>query len=232
MADDVIRKKFPNNFGLAWVDLLESDVSEHAKICYVAMTSFGPVSRAGKASIARRMGVKSISTVKAAQAELVKAGWIVKVVEGGGTTPSVWDVFEKPTGALSAPPQGAECPTPGRNAPPKQEDKQETKQRNTTAADAPFLAAFRQRWTKKTGASSWLPEQGYKQALASLRSNGVDLAEFQAAADAYFQLDDPYLEQAGWPLKGLTSWRWNQLKLKRDKGDDPRPGPTPPKLVL
>ena len=136
---------------------------------------------------------------------------------------------------------GATCRTtaapdadpPRRHVPPNESNKREPgNQSRQTSADAPYLASFGIRWTAKTGATKWLPDRGYKQELKRLRENGVLPAEFDDMCFAYFALDDPYLAERGWPLVGLTSWRWNQLKLKRDKGDDPRPGPTPPKLVL
>ncbi len=145
MSDDLIHLRFPDNYGRAWIELLESDLTEHARICYVAMTSFGRESRAGKEAIRRRMGVKSLSTVKAAQAELARTGWIKRLAMGGGLKPTEWDVYNKPhngqlpllgnetpgrtaTGAYSAPGGAAERPTPGREAAPKQEYKHELKQ--------------------------------------------------------------------------------------------------------
>ena len=96
MSEDVIHIHFPENYGRAWVELLESNLSEHARMCYVAMTSFGPESRAGKAAIRRRMKVKSLTTVKRAQAELRTAGWITLKKKGDFKTPNEWDVWPTP----------------------------------------------------------------------------------------------------------------------------------------
>jgi len=63
-------------FGRAWVELLESPLTPSAKLCYVAMTSFGDGCYAGQASIARRMGVTSRDTVIKAQRELEVTGWL------------------------------------------------------------------------------------------------------------------------------------------------------------
>ena len=211
MADDLIRKKFPDNYGRAWVELLESTLSEHARICYVAMTSFGNESRAGKASIARRMGVKSISTVKGAQDELIKAGWISRAQVGGGKTPTVWDVFSAPTGAQYALPRGVERPTPGRNTPPNQEGNHEHK-RDKNAAAIPWLESYRQKWTAKTRRNDYARETGAVKAILELQAQGITLEQFNAKADAYLALeDDSFVAQSNWALLTLLRWRWNQL---------------------
>lgn len=195
MADDIIHLRFPQNYGRAWVELLEGDLSEHARICYVAMTSFGPESRAGKEAIRRRMGVKSLSTVKAAQIELAEAGWIKKTKLGGGLAPNEWDVLSKPnngqlpllgdqtprrtvTGALYAPEGVTERPTPGRVVAPKQEDKHESNKETKTTPVNPakhldekaFWTEAKAVWGKKfEGANlAWPTEaRGFQKTLTA-----------------------------------------------------------------
>jgi len=235
MADELIHIRFPNNYGRAWLELLESELSEHARICYVAMTSFGSESRAGKEAIRRRMGVKSISTVKAAQAELMTNGWISRIKMGGGKTPTEWDVFQKPfdgqlpllgsetprrtaTEALSALPPAVERPTVGRTAAPKQEDKQELKQEKPIGkgkhpAEKAFWDFAQITFKATTGqALSWPRAAGFqKQITEGLTAHGVE--ELTKRWDNY--LADPYAQSRS--LLGffydLDKWITRRTKL-------------------
>lgn len=213
MGEELIHLRFPDNFGRAWLELLESDLSEHARVCYVAMTSFGRESRAGKEAIRRRMGVKSLSTVKAAQAELAEAGWINRRVKGGGQSPNEWDVFQKPfdgqlpllgaqtprqeaTGAHSAPPPAAQRPTPGRTAAPKQEDKHEDKQEKRLHGRHPDQDAFWE-FTQRTFKAvvnqnlSWPRAKGF-QAQITEGLGAFGMAELCKRWDNY--LADPWTQ--------------------------------------
>lgn len=196
-SNDLIYLRFPDNFGRAWIELLESDLSEHARICYVAMTSFGKESRAGKESIRRRMGVKSLSTVKAAQAELIKAGWIKRRVMGGGIKPTEWEVFQRPfDGQLpllgdetpgrnapqlpSAPEISTQRPAPGHEAAPKQEYKHESNQEKLHKGKHPdqdqFWKFAEATFKVSTGqALLWPPAKGFqKQMTDALTTLGVE----------------------------------------------------------
>lgn len=90
-----------SNWAVAPVDLLTGSLSMKARICYVAMRSFGPESRASLSAIAFRMGIGSESTAREAQKELVQAGWISLLEEGkaGGKgnegMPRVWQINDK-----------------------------------------------------------------------------------------------------------------------------------------
>ncbi len=83
-------------FGRCPVGLLESSLSEHARICYAVLTSFGREAFAGREAIRRRMGVRSLTTVKSALRELQGAGWIEKAKDGGGRDSIVWKVYGRP----------------------------------------------------------------------------------------------------------------------------------------
>lgn len=91
MNKQVICWDWSGNYGRAWVSLLEDPrLSEHARMCYVAMTSFGPESRASFSAIMRRMGIRSRNTLRAAQAELVACGWMRLLREATPKEPARW----------------------------------------------------------------------------------------------------------------------------------------------
>ncbi len=230
MAGDEIKKFFPDNFGRAWIELLESDLSEHARMCYVAMTSFGRESRAGKAAIAKRMGVKSLTTVKAAQKELIGAGWIHCATQGGldGKTPNVWHVYGT-AGAYSAPPQGAESPPPGRITPPKQEDKHEDKQEKDTAdavrkakfaAIGAILTTFKKLWEvkyKEPYDEKINPQDG--RAAEAMWKLGITPEQVSVKAPQFLASAETWLVEKRHPFWQLK-YKWNDYSIKPKKEDD------------
>ncbi len=79
------------HFGRAWVDLLESEASPNAKLCYVVMTSFHPSDRPKLEAIARRMGVNK-RTARRAQQELTEGNWLRLDLEAKNGNPREWTV--------------------------------------------------------------------------------------------------------------------------------------------
>ena len=105
--------KNKGNFGRVYVLLLQSELSPYAKLCFGVMTSFGVDSRAKLETIAHRMSV-SIKTVRAAQKELLEAGWIVLLQEGVTGHPREWETQVTPSkGTLRGYPTPAEDGTAG-----------------------------------------------------------------------------------------------------------------------
>lgn len=102
-------------FGRIHVAQFDSTLSGMALITFAAMTSFGPACRASIKAIARRARLHPDS-VRKAQKELVAAGWIELLKEGGlskDNEPREWIINAYPPGTFPSPPL-----TP---APPKQE---------------------------------------------------------------------------------------------------------------
>ena len=130
-----------DNYGRLYVELLESDLSAHAKLCYGVMWSFGAAGCwASLPTIARRMGVGE-TTVRSSQKELSDAGWIRVLRELPGRTKE-WSMQSTPSPHEGVPPRHAN-PTPSphegvppRHANPKQEGKQEGKQERPNAPSA------------------------------------------------------------------------------------------------
>lgn len=202
---DIIEKEWPENYGRAWVELLESDLSEHARICYVAMTSFGKEARAGKKAIMRRMGVKSLTTVKAAQDELANKGWMRLKQAGTATTPNHWQMFstaKKEGGVGHTAPQGGPLSALplGRVVTPKQEDKQEDKQETLPQAVLPTkiaIAAFCE-YRKQVGRYPSYSCTGKDAgAVKALLKNNPELTvdEWRAGFAAFYKEDPTFTGQ-------------------------------------
>ena len=107
MKNDRQKVRVPvDNYGRVYVGLLESDLSAHAKLCFGAMWSFGQGDVwASVPAIARRMSV-SVPTVRKAQAELLKAGWIELLEDSKGGKTKVWMMKtegKKPEGSEAEP---------------------------------------------------------------------------------------------------------------------------------
>lgn len=73
-------------FGRLWSDLRDSELSPTAKLLYAVMGSYGPEVRASVSTYAQAMRAKP-ATIRAAQQELIDAGWLVLVAEGSGNGP-------------------------------------------------------------------------------------------------------------------------------------------------
>ncbi len=232
VADEFIEKDWPENYGRAWVELLESGLSEHARMCYVAMTSFGKESRAGKRAIQRRMGVKSLTTVKAAQAELLKAGWIILKRAGTVTTPNHWKMVSKVTLGHTAPQGGAQGDLGlGRTAPPKQEDKHEDKQERDTAdaekeakkakglAIGALLGTFKKIWDVQFKDSYKANGQDAKAAVRLIEA-GVTPENLEVRALQFVNSADPWIRARGhafWVLE----LKWVEFRAVKPQGNKP-----------
>jgi len=237
-GQNIIVKEWPENYGRAWVDLLESNVSEHAKMCYVAMTSFGKESRAGNKALLRRMGLsqKSINTLRAAQSELVITGWMQQIERPTATKPAVWKMNPASSiqGADSTPPGSQQHPPQGADSIPKQEDKHEYKQEPETGAIAPptvptskkptkaqlqiapalpWQAYFKQQWELKMK-DRYSQEAGSVKEILAKQTEGFTFEQFQAKVGAYLEMDsDNYVAQERWNLMVLLRWRWNKINV-------------------
>ncbi len=234
-TDIIIEKDWPENFGRAWVELLESGVSEHARVCYVAMTSFGPgPCRAGQKSIMRRMGIKNKITFRAAQSELYITGWGDQIQKETATTPAIWRMHQKPVkrvpgvqgthgtlGTDSDPGVGT-VGTPKQEGIPKQEvetstpslkpSKAPSKKQQEVLKALPWIEYFSKQWASKMK-TPWVREPGAVKEILALQEQGVDLPMFQAKVDAYLAMDyDPYVAEQAWALMVLLRWRWNKIR--------------------
>lgn len=80
-----------DNYGRAYIGLLESPLTGNAKLCYAVMWSFGQESWAAVPSIARRMSAAE-NTVRKAQSELQAAGWIKLLEDSKGGSSKTWEM--------------------------------------------------------------------------------------------------------------------------------------------
>jgi hypothetical protein len=99
----------------------------------------------------------------------------------------------------------------------KKEGNKELKQEKTKTVQPglsiPYLQAFEKHWLQKNGIP-YSREIGAIKELDRIRRE-VDLATFEKLCALYFALPDKdkYLAGKSWPLRGLTSWRWNALRI-------------------
>lgn len=209
---NIITLEWPDNYGRAWVALLEDErLSEHARICYVAMTSFGRESRAGTKAIMRRMGVKSKATVKAAQSELFITGWAKLLKSATPTEPARWHMLApskdgRGEGHHMTPGGSPHDPGEGHDVYPKQEDKQELKQEKAPAdagGTSKLIAIFCEEHLSLKGSTYKLSGKDAGQAKLAAKSN-PDLENwFRAACQAY--LKDSWSAQTGSTLSAMLA---------------------------
>ena len=241
------------NFAPMPLFVLAADCSPQEKLFVLAVHHHdwdGEKSWPSFARLAVITGFKD-RTLRQAAKDLEARGWLKTTPHKGGSNYYEFDIpamtLDECNAAIKTRTnpgttrRGTTAPdagVPRRHVPMNESNKREpgnqSKAAKAASLDAPFLEAFGKRWTAKTGATApYRPESGYKQILTRLRVDNVTPETFDAMAALYFALDDPYLAERGWPLKGLTDWRWNQLLLKQRPDDDqPKAGPKAPKVVL
>ena len=128
-----------DNYGRLYIGMLETPLSSAAKLCYGAMWSFGQESWASQDSLARRMST-SKNTLRAAQAELLAAGWIKLLDDSKGRLTKTWEMI---TPACRATVQPLDIngstiePLTVQPLDTKKEGNQEPKQEAADAAGAP-----------------------------------------------------------------------------------------------
>lgn len=250
-------RKAKRNFAPMPLHVLASNASPQEKLFVLAIFHHdwdGEKAWPSMARLARITGFKE-RTLQITAKDLEARGWL-KVVRAKGksntyetnipdmTLDEFNEVLKKTTaphavlnnakhGVPCATSTASDAPPPPHDVPPNESPLNESHQRepkaSKDAASRPYLEAFGKRWTDKTGLAFAKPTRA-KQEIDRIRQT-VTLAEFEALADAYFALDDPYLSERGWPLVGLTSWRWDVLRLAQGE-QKPKAGPESPKVVL
>ncbi len=253
-------RKAKRNFAPMPLHVLASNASPQEKLFVLAIFHHdwdGEKAWPSMARLARITGFKE-RTLQMAAKDLEARGWL-KVVRATGrantyetcipdmTLDEFNEVLKKttaPHAVLNKEKHGTGCaPTPASDAPPPphhmpsnesplNESHQPAAGKAPKAAlGTPYLETFGRHWTKKTGVP-WTRESGAKQEVDRIRQD-VDLATFEALVEAYFDLPDAdgYLAARAWPLKGLTSWRWNQLRLAQAEPKQ-QAGPQAPQVVL
>lgn len=89
-ADEIIETP---PFVMVPVEMIRGGATKNAILCFVAMGSFGPESRARVSSIAARMRVKEKQIVRDAQTELIERGFLKMLTEAREHKPRTWALW-------------------------------------------------------------------------------------------------------------------------------------------
>lgn len=206
------------------VGLVTSKASDLAILCFVAMGSFGPESRATVLSIGKRMRRTAKARVRQAQKELLELGFICLTKEATPDSPREWSLWPHKGGggAESNPPtmgEGGQNLTPqgeGRICPPKQITNQTDKEIPTHAQESSPIGSLKGNqaiviFLRMRQESKLYPTEKYiitgpdKGRLRDLLQSEVQETDFTAKARGYFLSREPFEARLKHPLSLFCS---------------------------